>query len=155
MKYILILSWNGNNTYIEVANIFAEYENFWLNVTYTLNGVATRKLLVSPKYVINTSKSAKKIRSVTCHYTPIAKYQSSSKSRGCRKKVPIYDYRWWTWIKLYASATLWLGIKRITMFSYTGNTEREMSGSNYNNRCANLIWCKTCIIIIYNNIIQN
>jgi hypothetical protein len=28
MKYILILSWNGNNTYIEVVNIFAEYENF-------------------------------------------------------------------------------------------------------------------------------
>jgi hypothetical protein len=50
------------------------------------NGVATRKLLVSPKYFINTSKSAKKIRSVTCHYTTVAKYQSSSKSRGCRKK---------------------------------------------------------------------
>jgi hypothetical protein len=51
------------------------------------NGVATRKLLVSPKYFINTLKSAKKIRSVTCHYTPLAKYQSSSKSRGCRKKL--------------------------------------------------------------------
>ena len=37
---------------------------------YTLNGVTTRKLLVSPKYFINTSKSAKKIRYVTCHYTP-------------------------------------------------------------------------------------
>jgi len=55
-------------------------------LTHTLNGVATRKLLVSPKYFINTSKSAKKIRSVTCHYTPVAKYQSSSKSRDCRKK---------------------------------------------------------------------
>jgi hypothetical protein len=50
------------------------------------NGVATCKLLASPKYFINTSKSAKKIRSVTCHYTPVAKYQSSSKSLGCRKK---------------------------------------------------------------------
>jgi hypothetical protein len=26
------------------------------------------------------------------HPSPVAKYQSSSKSRGCRKKVPIYDY---------------------------------------------------------------
>ena len=45
-------------------------------------------LLVSPKYFINTSKSAKKFRYVTCHYTPVAvaKYQSSSKSWGCRKK---------------------------------------------------------------------
>ena len=45
-------------------------------------------LLVSPKYFINTSKSAKKFRYVTCHYMPVAvaKYQSSSKSWGCRKK---------------------------------------------------------------------
>jgi hypothetical protein len=38
-----------------------------------LNGVSTRKLLVSPKYFVNTSKSAKKIRFVTCHYPPVAK----------------------------------------------------------------------------------
>jgi hypothetical protein len=35
--------------------------------------------------LVNTSKSAKKIRSVTCH-TPVAKYQSNSKSQGCRNK---------------------------------------------------------------------
>ena len=46
---------------------------------------------ISKLYFINTSKSAKKIRSATCHYMPVAKYQSSSKSRGCRKKVPITD----------------------------------------------------------------
>jgi hypothetical protein len=27
--------------------------------------------------------------------------------------------------------------------------------NDYNNRCANLILCNTCMIIIYNNIIQN
>jgi hypothetical protein len=27
--------------------------------------------------------------------------------------------------------------------------------NTFNNRCANLILCNTCIIIIYNNIIQN
>ena len=42
-------------------------------LTHTLSGVATRKLLVSPKYFINASKSAKKIRFVTCHYPPVAK----------------------------------------------------------------------------------
>ena len=38
------------------------------------------------EYFINTSKSAKKIRSVTCQHTHVGKYQCSSKSRGCRKK---------------------------------------------------------------------
>ena len=53
-------------------------------------GVATRKLLVSPKYFINTSKSTKKIRFVTCHYTPVAKYQSSSKPRVVEKSSDIW-----------------------------------------------------------------
>jgi hypothetical protein len=128
-------------------------------LTHTLNGVATSKLLVSPKYFINTSKSAKKIRSVTCHYTPVAKYQSSSKSRGCRKKS------WYTciWLrmrnmdKVICNGYFVAGYKKNNdVFLYWQHGEKcpEVI-KTYNNRCANLILCNTCIIIIYNNIIQN
>jgi hypothetical protein len=54
------------------------------------NGVATRMLLVSPKYFINTSKSAKESRSVTCHYTPVAKYQSTQNLGVVEKSSDIW-----------------------------------------------------------------
>jgi hypothetical protein len=59
--------------------------------------------------------------------------------------------------KFSSLATLWQGIKRITCF-LTLATQREKCPEvikTYNNRCANLILCNTCMIIIYNNIIQN
>ena len=62
-------------------------------LTHTLNGVSTRKLLVSPKYFINTSKSAKKIRFVTCHYPPVAKLNiKPAQNLEVVEKIPIYDY---------------------------------------------------------------
>ena len=46
-------------------------------------------------------------------------------------------------MKLYASATLWQGMKRITMFSYTDNTERK-SGSNSHSTLKTKVFVLLC-----------
>jgi hypothetical protein len=57
----------------------------------------------------------------------------------------------------HASAILWQGYKKNNdVFLHWQHREKcpEVI-KTYNNRCANLILCNTCMIIIYNNIIQN
>jgi hypothetical protein len=96
---------------------------------------------ISKLYFINTSKSVKKIRSATCHYTPVAKYQNSSKCRGCRKKSWL---RMMNLDKVICIGYLVEGYKKNNnVFLHWQHREKcpEVI-KTYNNRCANLILCK-------------